>query len=162
MKNIGQLKNYFHSRDDIIAAYIFGSYASMRTVAESDIDIAVLLDEEINIEKFGFIKQEITENIMELLSFDKVDIAILNSAPPLLCHEVIKKGNLIYAGDEEERTAFTAKATMRYIDTINLRKVQDRIIHKKIRSGDFGYFKGCNKYSINKIRQSSTDSSTVE
>jgi predicted nucleotidyltransferase len=164
MKNpdFNKLKTYFNSRGDAVAAYIFGSYASMKTVAESDIDIAVLLDREINTEKSGFIKQEITKDIMELISFDKVDVVILNLAPPLLCHEVIKKGELIYSGDEKKRIEFTANASTRYLDTVYLRRVQDHILHKKIRSGDFGYFKGCNKYSINKIRQSSTDSSAVK
>ena len=160
--DLTKLINYFKTRGDIVTAYIFGSYASMRIFAESDIDIAVILDENISINKSGVIKRDIIKDIMGLLSFDKVDFVILNFASPLLCHEVIKKGNLIYSGDEHKRTVFTAKATMRYLDTVHLRKVQDTIIHKKIRSGDFGYFKGCHKYSIEKIRQSSPDSSAIQ
>ena len=155
MKNpdLNKLKNYFNVRDNVIAAYIFGSYASMRTVATSDIDIAVLLDGKVNSKNFSFIKQDIITGIIELLSFDKVDVVILNPASPLLCHEVIKKGELIYSGDEKKRIEFTANATTRYLDTVHLRRIQDHILHKQIRSRDFGYFKGSKRYSIEKVRK---------
>lgn len=156
------IKGYLFSRAEIIASYVFGSTLSGSATSESDIDIAVLLDNNIDRNDYGLIRQDITASLIERVSFDKVDVAILNAASPLLCHEVIKNGELLFSKDERTRVAFTAKATKRYIDTIYLRRVQDRVLHKRIRSGDFGYFKGSHKYSIEKIRKGGPDTSAVK
>ncbi|MDP2754465.1 MAG: nucleotidyltransferase domain-containing protein [Nitrospirota bacterium] len=160
--NIEELKKYLYLRDEVIAAYIFGSYASNRLSPAADIDIAVLLNSSISSKDYGFLKLKIITDLIELLSFDNVDIVILNTAPPLLSHEVIKKGILLFSKNEKERLEFTVKSTMRYLDTIHLRKVQDRILHERIRSGDFGYFKGSDKYSIEKVRKSATGTSAIK
>ena len=160
--NIENLKGYFEMRDDVIAAYVFGSYASKRFTAESDIDIAALLYESVNSKNYGKIRQDILGGIAALILTDRIDLVILNIAPPLLCHEVIKKGALLYSRDEKKRIEFTVKSTMRYLDTTYLRSVQDKILHDKIRSGNFGYFKGSRKYSIEKIRKSTPDTSAVK
>lgn len=159
--DIGRLKDYLFSRENLIAAYLFGSRASKTPRTESDVDIAVLLSSKVKIKDYGFIKLNIITDLIELLSFDKVDIVILNIAPPLLSHEVIKKGTLLFSKDEKKHLKYAVRATARYLDTIYLRRVQDRILHEKIRSGDFGYFKGSHKYSIEKIRKGAPDTSTV-
>lgn len=160
--DINKLKDYLNSRDDVIVAYLFGSYALKRDVPVSDIDIAALLNTNIASRDYGLIKLDIITDLIRILSFNNVDVVILNIVSPLLSHEVIKKGLLLFSKDEKKRLEYTVKSTMRYLDTIHLRKVQDSILHKKIRSGDFGYFKGSHKYSIEKIRKGASDSSTVQ
>ncbi|MEN8261914.1 MAG: nucleotidyltransferase domain-containing protein [Nitrospirota bacterium] len=150
--DINKLKDYFNLRDDLIAAYVFGSSAANRSGSGSDLDIAVLLAENVPEKDYGFIKEEIITAVVELLSFNEIDLVVLNTASPLLCHEVLKKGVLCFLGDEEKRIEFTVKATMRYLDTAYLRSVQDRIIHERIKRGSFGYFTGSHKYSIEKVR----------
>lgn len=159
--DIKRLKDYLYSRDDVIAAYIFGSLATKKLGAASDIDIALLLGDSVKCKDYGSIKLDIITCLIKLLSFYEIDLVILNISSPLLSHEIIKKGMLLFSKDEKRRLEYTVKATMRYIDTIHLRKVQDRILHKKIRSGEFGYFKGSHKYSIEKVRKVAADSSTV-
>jgi predicted nucleotidyltransferase len=164
MKNLAieNIKNYLYLREEIITAYLFGSYASNRGGPMSDIDIAVLLSSNVNSKDYSFLKLKIITDLIELLSFNNIDVVILNIAPPLLLHEVIKKGILLFSRNEKERLEFIVKSTMRYLDTIHLRKVQDRVLHEKIRSGDFGYFKGSNKYSIEKVRKGVTGTSTIK
>jgi len=157
-----KLKDYLYSRDNVIAAYIFGSYTSKKKLTpHSDIDIAVLLDDSIKNKDYGSIKLSIITDIIKLLSFNNIDVVILNTASPLLSHEIFRKGKLFFSRDEKKRLEYTVKAATRYLDTIYLRRVQDRILHEKIRSGDFGYFKGSHKYSIEKVRKVAADSSTV-
>jgi uncharacterized protein len=158
---VKKIKNYLNSRNEVIACYIFGSYAAGRVRSKSDIDIAVLLIDTIDKRNYGQIKLSIINDLIELLSFDGIDLVILNTATPLLSHEVIKKGMLLFSKDDAKRIQYTASATKRYLDTIYLRAVQDRILHEKIRSGDFGYFKGSHKYSIERVRKSAPDTSTV-
>lgn len=146
--DIKKLRDYLYFRSDVIAAYIFGSYASNMQSPLSDIDIAVLLNDNISTNDYGFIRLDIITDLIEILSCDKVDVVILNIASPLLSHEVIKNGLLLFSKDEKKCLEYSAKATMRYLDTIHLRRVQDRILHERIRGGDFGYFKGSHKYLI--------------
>lgn len=159
---IRKVKNYLYSRDEVAAGYIYGSYAAGRVRSKSDRDIATLLIDTIDRRDYGQIKLSIINDLMKLLSFDRIDVVILNSAPPLLAHEVIKKGVLLFSKDDANRFQFIAAATKRYLDTIDLRAVQDRILHGKIRSGTFGYFKGSHKYSIEKVRKSAPDTSAVK
>ena len=149
---INRIKNYLYSRDEAIAGYIFGSYSSGKVRPKSDIDIAVLLSDTVDSKDYGHIKLSIINDLIELLSLDRIDVVVLNVASPLLSHEIIKKGRLLFSKDEARRINYTANATIYYLDTIYLRRVQDRILHEKIRSGNFGYFKGSHKYSINKVR----------
>lgn len=164
MKNldIERLKNYLYLQNEITTVYLFGSYASTRLSPASDIDIAILLSSSVDSKEYGFLKLKILTDLIEILSFNNIDVVILNIASPLLLHEVIKKGILLFSKNEKERLEFTVKSTMRYLDTIHLRKVQDRILHERIRSGDFGYFKGSDKYSIEKVRKSATGTSAIK
>jgi predicted nucleotidyltransferase len=159
--DVAKIREYLLSQDAVVAAYLFGSFAAGGNRRGSDIDIAVLLDDEVDRKDYGGVKLLVTVNLMKALSYDAVDVVILNAASPLLSHEVIKKGTLLFSRDEERRAAYVAKATMRYLDTIHLRKVQDRILHEKIRRGDFGHFKGSRKYSIEAFRKGASDSPAV-
>jgi len=153
--DIGKLKDYLSSRAEVIAAYLFGSYASGRLRPGSDIDIAVLFDMSVDSGKYGFMRLKIMNELIGRLSFHAIDVAILNRASPLLSHEVLKRGVLLFSKDEKQRLGYMVKATGRYLDTIHLRRVQDTVLHEKIRSGDFGHFKGSHKYSIAKVRKDS-------
>ncbi len=154
-----KIKSYLYSRDEVVTAYIFGSYTTQKVSSMSDIDIAVLLRDSVDSKEYGQIKLTITNDLIEQISFDRIDIVLLNIASPLLSHEVIKKGMLLFSKDKAKHIQYTANSTMRYLDTIYLRKVQDRILHKNIRSGDFGRFKGSHKYSIEKVRKGAPDTS---
>lgn len=157
-----KIRKYLYSREEVAAGYIFGSLASGNVRSQSDIDVAVLLNNNVDQGDCGRIKLSIANDLMRLLSFEGIDVVILNTAPPLLAHEVMKKGILLCSKDEATRIQYIVAATRRYLDTIHLRAVQDRILHEKIRRGSFGYFKGSHKYSIEKVRKSAPDTSAVK
>jgi predicted nucleotidyltransferase len=159
---ISRIKDYLYTREEAVAGYIFGSYSSGKVRPKSDVDIAVLLSDTVDSKDYGQIKLSIVNDLIELLSFDRIDVVVLNVASPLLSHEIIKKGVLLFSKDETRRINYTANATIHYLDTIYLRRVQDRILHEKIRSNNFGYFKGSHKYSIEKVRKGAPDTSTVK
>ena len=54
----------------------------------------------------------------------RVDLVVLNVAPPLLAREVIRRGRLVMCRDEDERVGFETRTTARYQDTAHLRRVQ--------------------------------------
>ncbi|HWR58592.1 MAG TPA: nucleotidyltransferase domain-containing protein [Thermodesulfovibrionales bacterium] len=160
--DFSKVKDYLSSRNEIIAAYVFGSYARGGLHKGSDIDIAILLDKTVDINTCGIMREEIISDLIGILSLNGVDVVVLNTASPLLSHEVIKKGRLLFSKDEKARLEYTVRASMRYLDTIHLRKVQDTILREKIRRGDFGHFKGSHKYSIEAVRKGAPGTAAIK
>lgn len=71
---IQRLKEYFKRQDDVLMAFVFGSYARGREMAESDFDIAIYLKgRDYDIKK----SDEIWSDVTELLKKD-VDLVCLN------------------------------------------------------------------------------------
>ncbi len=89
--NISKLKNYLYNDDNVLLAFIFGSFISKRFSHKSDLDIAVLYEKP----PAGFeILYEI--NKLSKIACIEVHLAILNYGTPLLKHQVMKnKINLV-------------------------------------------------------------------
>jgi hypothetical protein len=108
-----ELHRVFEKHERIMLVYLFGSLARGQETSLSDVDIAVLL-EELPDDLLGF-----TLNLIDELSVilgDRVDLVFLNEAPPLLRHQVIKHGRVIYSRSEEERVRFEVKSEREYLD----------------------------------------------
>ncbi|GCC09994.1 nucleotidyltransferase domain protein [archaeon] len=107
------LKKYFRGNKEIEAAYIFGSTMLGKTNALSDIDIAILIDRkklEERLYPYGY-KAYIITDLMKLLRTNRVDLVILNEAPPLLRHRVLYTGKLIYSENEKRRIQFQVESS---------------------------------------------------
>ena len=85
---IQQLKEYFKRQDDVSMAFVFGSYARGREMAESDFDVAIYLKEgDKDIKR----EDEIWSDITEMLK-KEVDMVCLNYAPATLVSNVMRTG----------------------------------------------------------------------
>ena len=113
-----KLKNFFKEKEEILFAYIFGSFATKSNNKFSDIDIAIFTDiKKINQKNFRYGYQaEVLTDLMHFLKTDKVDLILLNSAPPLLKYRVIYHGNLVYCKDDRERINFQIDSINKYMD----------------------------------------------
>lgn len=122
---IESLKKYFEERREIELAYIFGSIASSKVNALSDIDIAILIDEsqiKQSLYPYGY-KAHVIADLMKLLKTNKVDLVILNQASPLLKHRVLYTGRLIYSRSERKRIQFQIECIDKYNDFKYLAKL---------------------------------------
>lgn len=82
---IADLKGYFHTRADVLLAFLFGS-ASRRTIGnESDVDIAVYLAENYSPDSV----EELWRDLENLLNHN-VDLLILNRDNPTLAWSAIR------------------------------------------------------------------------
>ena len=108
-----ELAEIFRSDESIVVAYLFGSRLRGTSTPESDIDVAVLLSK---------LPDEMLDYYLDLMGRlsrflgDRVDLVILNTAPPLLRHQVIAFGKIIYSRDERARVEFEAHADREYLD----------------------------------------------
>ena len=118
------LADFFQRQAEIEIAYIFGSIARGTESALSDIDIAILIDDQqINDDKFRYgYKAEILADLMKILKTNNVDLVILNEANTLLRHRVLYHGKLIYSKNEKKRIEFQTNTIDKYIDFKELMK----------------------------------------
>jgi len=118
------LADFFQRQAEIEIAYIFGSIARGTESALSDIDIAILIDDQqINEDKFRYgYKAEILADLMKILKTNNVDLVILNEANTLLRHRVLYHGRLIYSKNEKKRIEFQTNTIDKYIDFKELMK----------------------------------------
>ena len=111
--------------EDLIVAYVFGSAATGKEHAFSDIDVAILLKEP-SIDKTMKIHSLLTKQLG-----DKVETLLLNLAPPYLQYQVIKNGIRVLTKDENARITFEAKALSEGLDeAFLLQKTKEAIARR--------------------------------
>lgn len=102
----------------VTTAYIFGSQAQGNSGPLSDYDIAVLLDEKINPQKYFNLKLKLNSEFSTFLKTDKIDLVILNNAPSILTMNVISHGKTLFDQNKKYRVAFETYAMARYFDRL--------------------------------------------
>ena len=83
-KLLENLKKYFRKKENVILAFIFGSWAKGTSGEDSDIDIGVYLKDEKKEDEIWVELSRITNR--------EVDLVVLNSAPASLISNVLKTG----------------------------------------------------------------------
>jgi predicted nucleotidyltransferase len=104
------------SRGEVLEAYLFGSRATGRAQLHSDIDVAVYVDDSrILSAGYGY-TSELTAHLMAALRTNEIDVVVLNRAPPVLYHRVLRDGRRILARDLRATTTREGYALSRYCD----------------------------------------------
>lgn len=97
--------------DNIIFAYIFGSYAQNNLKVHSDIDIAIFLEKELNSDIYLEIKMKLADKLKR-----EVDLVILNDAPPLLKYQIYRNNLLLFTRDKTIESNHKVKTLFEYND----------------------------------------------
>lgn len=103
-------------RDDIVAAYLFGSTASGVTSPSSDIDIAVLAQTR---DKAGRVtlKLNLYADLCRKLKRNDIDLVLLDLNGNLMLNdEIVRNGHIIYTSNNEMREAFELNVQHRAMD----------------------------------------------
>jgi uncharacterized protein len=123
---------------EIVAAYLFGSVARDRATAASDIDVALLLDADYDLEANPLYRLRQMSVLASRLD-RPVDVVILNDAPLVLRNQVLAYGLRIYETDRRQRVNYEVRSRQLYFD---FRPILDRIyaaLHRHIKEGSFGH-----------------------
>lgn len=115
---VGRIAGVLAGRDEIREAYLFGSCARDVRHAHSDVDIAVFVDpESLDTPGFGY-TAALTSVLMSGLGTDRIDVVVLNQAPPLMYHRVLRDGIRVLSRDLRATTIREGKAISRYCDYV--------------------------------------------
>jgi len=123
--------------DRVAALYLFGSHAQGAAGPSSDIDVGVLLAARVGREEYFTLRLQYLGRCMDLLGTDKVDLVILNDAPPILAYEVVSRGRLLCQNNREERVTFEADRVGKYLDFKPFLEVQVRTTKAHLLKGSF-------------------------
>jgi uncharacterized protein len=117
------------------AAYIFGSVASGRTRADSDVDVGVLIDRRVRPDQRFTYRLGLMADLGSALRRSDVDVVILNEAPPLLAHRVLSRGVLAFERSRSARVQFQVRTAARYLDLIPMFETHIRYLKRNARRG---------------------------
>jgi predicted nucleotidyltransferase len=131
------LQELFQQRP-VQLAYLFGSQGTGHTHTESDVDVAVLLEESLTNDERYAERLTLIGALEYLLGTDTVDLVILNDASPLLAYEALRHGVLLYCVSEQTRIEFQMRTLRTYEDTAPLRAVLADAMAARLQAGTFG------------------------
>jgi predicted nucleotidyltransferase len=90
--------------------YIFGSMVKNRVRNDSDIDIAILTEKQIDEYKLYMISQKLADELKR-----EVDIVDLKNASTVFKAEILRTGKLIYNSDNPEKMHFQLGILQDYV-----------------------------------------------
>ncbi|EKD57050.1 MAG: DNA polymerase beta subunit [uncultured bacterium] len=139
---INKLNKYFKTQKNILAVYLYGSYANGLPNKMSDIDFGIVLNKTISDSRAFNLRLKYMGVLDTLLrkdlKFQYADAVILNNTSPLLKLQAIYFGKLIYSRDDEQRIKLDVKFLQEYEDTLNLREIQNKYLIERVKEGRFG------------------------
>jgi len=101
----------------VALAYLFGSAATGQMTPFSDVDIALVVDQDQTFThgRLQF-ELEIEDELAARCELSQIDARVINAAPLLLRGEVVTHGRLLFARDEDVRIEFETRTRMEYFD----------------------------------------------
>lgn len=132
----GALREVLARDERVDCAWLFGSAARGEAGPLSDVDVAVLLSPSVAPEA----RLEIAAALWEDLErrCPRVDLVLLEEAPPALRHRVFRDGILLLERDERHRVAFETRAIQEYLDFQYLAEIYDRALIARAAEGRLG------------------------
>ena len=104
------LTDFFKLQPEIVAAYLYGSYAKGTSRPQSDIDLAILLDNKTTKESEN-IRGEMHLEVSRLLRKDP-HLVVLNLSALELVRQVLSSGTLLCVNDQKVHEEFKYKAIL--------------------------------------------------
>ncbi|MDD5434601.1 MAG: nucleotidyltransferase domain-containing protein [Nitrospira sp.] len=136
---IKKINPFLFQRQEILMAYLYGSYAKGTPHGHSDIDVAIYLKHRVDDNKhpYGY-RAELITSLIKLLGTNKIDLIILIDVPPFLKFQVVRYGTLIFTRSEAKRIEFHAGTIAKYLDVKYLLAIQYEFMSKRLADGTYG------------------------
>jgi len=135
---LSRINDFLSNVDEIEFALLFGSFALDRENDISDVDIAIYVNREIDLIKYGNIISDL-ESTLER----KVDLVVINNLyekDPKLAYEIVTNHRTIFCRNSELLTKFKRVTFSFYFDTIALRNESNERMMNRILTKQFGKY----------------------
>lgn len=118
--------------------YLFGSKARGRETSLSDIDIAVLLenDRDLNLKK---IILDLIFEFSNVFHSDKIDLLLLNKAGLDIQYNIVSEGKLLFQLNEDVKCNYETRVIKLYLDFQKYEEEYYTLMHKAILQGRKAY-----------------------
>ena len=128
-----QIKGYFEIEKDLVAVYLFGSYASGKARSYSDIDLAILFDSRNR----AAINRRLDRYLTDLARILRKDIHLtaMDFAGEELLKQIFKKGKCIIVNDTKIMAYFKMIAYSKIAGFYYYRRKMQSGIVRKVMEG---------------------------
>lgn len=113
--DFNKLRKFFQNKP-VRLVYLMGSQASGQTKPYSDIDLAVLFNQNLSAKDRLNTKIELLSELAKLLGTDQIDLIDLQNTSPVFAYEAIRNRKELYVEDEDTRVNFETKTLANYFD----------------------------------------------
>ncbi len=123
-----RLAEIFARKPEVLLVFLFGSVAAGNMTDQSDMDIAILFDRAPDAFKIHRLVSELSDVFPR-----EIDMAVLNTASPILGMQVLKNGQLAFARNEMALPEFYINTLNSYEDLKQIRKItEDQILKGRL------------------------------
>jgi predicted nucleotidyltransferase len=128
--DLRRLVDVFRKYPDIQAVYLFGSRASGKTHADSDLDLAIVpRDRAVRAKRLDLLTDLVGSG------FCDVDLLFLDTDDIVLKYEAIRQNQLIYYTEDFDRGEIFSKIIRQYLDFAPYLEVQREAYKQRIQHG---------------------------
>jgi hypothetical protein len=128
------LKERLNRRPEILFAFLFGSRHNGRPRPDSDWDVAIYLDDALTAKERFDLRRHLSAELEDL---GKVDLVVLNEAPPILAHEALC-GERLLMRDRSRFASFLVLTLGLAEDQRYWLKIHRQAQLRRLREGTFG------------------------
>jgi uncharacterized protein len=97
-------------------AYLFGSAATGKEHAASDVDVAVRLEDSVPQERYLGLRLELAGELVEASGIGGIEVLVLNEAPLPLRGRAVRERIGLYSRDERARVRFESLTMREFMD----------------------------------------------
>ncbi len=115
------IERFFRNKPQVVAAYLYGSRVTGYSSNNSDLDIAVVVNDTSGIDygKFSF-------QVNQMFPDFETDLRIITKGTsPTFIFQVIRNNQCIYQKSDKEKVQFESKALRDFYDAAHLRDIYD-------------------------------------
>ena len=126
----GLIHDVFVQFPEVMAVYLFGSTASGKNDARSDLDLAVIPREKgLKIDKLKILTE------LARIGLCRVDLVVLDTTDVVLKYEAVCQNQVIYQTDEFDRGATYSRIVREYLDFLPYLERQRKAYKQRLLHG---------------------------
>ena len=132
------LRAFFSARDDVEAAWVFGSVARGTAGPMSDVDVAVLPRQRLDKAGRGKLRLDLMSRLPVALRVPEVDVAVLPDVSVTLAHRALVEGKRVHGARSVKATEAEIAAMREYVDFEPVRSALSARLSERLRGHGTG------------------------